>query len=96
MADPSMTTALILNLIAGGCWTRRQLPNGIRYICVASDFRKSLTSVEGVLRIKLVIFYSMADYSTTAGRILDLFAGAVGLAASYAMVYDPSLRELYS
>jgi len=31
MADYSTTTAPILNLIAGDCWARRQLRNGIRY-----------------------------------------------------------------
>jgi len=60
---------------AGGCWARCQLPNGIRYVPVASKPRKSLSSVEGVLGIKLAIFYSMADISTTAPRILMHFAG---------------------
>jgi len=60
---------------AGGCWARCQLPNGIRYVPVASKSRKSLSSVEGVLGIKLGILYVMADISTTAGRILTLFAG---------------------
>jgi len=36
---------------------------------------KSLSSVEGILGIKLAIFYSMADISTTAQRILMHFAG---------------------
>ena len=77
MADYSTTAGRILILFAGDCWARRQLPNGIRYVSVASRLRKSLSSVEGVLGItgKLAIFYSMADYSTTAGRILILFAG---------------------
>jgi len=66
MADSSTTTSPILNLIAGDRWARRQLRNGIRYVPVASKLRKSLSSVEGVLGIKLAIFYSMADYSTTA------------------------------
>ena len=34
-----------------------------------------MSSVEGVLGLKLAMFYSMADYSTTAGRMLMLFAG---------------------
>jgi len=75
MADSSTTTALILNLIAGDCWAGRQLRNGIRYVPVTSKPMKSLSSVQGVSGIKLAIFYSMADYSTTAGRILLLFAG---------------------
>jgi len=77
MADISTTDGLILTLFAGDCRARRQLPNGIMYVCVASRLRKSLSSVEGVLGItgKLAIFYSMADYSTTAERILILFAG---------------------
>jgi len=61
---------------AGGCWARCQLPNGIRYVPVASRPRKSLSSVEGILGIKLAIFYSMADYSTPNGRNLNLFAGS--------------------
>ena len=75
MADYSTTAGRILILFAGGCWARRQLSNGIRYVSVTSRLRKSLSSVEGVLGIKLAILYSMADYSTTAGRILILFAG---------------------
>jgi len=31
--------------------------------------------VERIFRVALVILYSMADYSTTSGRILLLFAG---------------------
>jgi len=72
-ADYSTTTRRIL--FAGDCWAQRQLPNGIRYISVTSRLRKSLSSVEGVLGIKLAIFYLMADYSTIAGRIVILFAG---------------------
>jgi len=36
MADSSTTCDTTLDLIAGGCWARRQLPNGIRYVSVAS------------------------------------------------------------
>jgi len=75
MADSSTAAGPILDLIAGGCWARRQLRSGIRYVSIASKLRKSLSSVAGVLGIKLVIFYSTADYSTTGGRILILFAG---------------------
>jgi len=75
MADTSTTTAPILNPFAGDCWARRQLPNGIRYISVASKPMQSLSSVQGVSGIKLVILYSIADISTTDGRILTLFAG---------------------
>jgi len=45
MADPSTTTAPILNLIAGGCRARRQLRSGIKNVSVASKLRKSLTQV---------------------------------------------------
>jgi len=48
MTDPSTTTAPILNLIAGGCWARRQLCNGIKDVSVASKLRQSLSSVEGI------------------------------------------------
>jgi len=75
MADPSTTTAQIVNLIAGDCWAPRQLSNGIRYVSVASKLSKSLSSVEDILGIKLEISSSMADYSTTGGRDLILFAG---------------------
>jgi len=75
MADSSMTTAPILSLIAGDCWARRQLSNGIRYVSVTSKPRKSLSSVERIFIVALAIFYSTADYSTTARRIMSLFAG---------------------
>jgi len=75
MADSSTTGSLILDPFAGGCWARRQLRNGIRYVPVSSKLRNSLSSVEGVLGIKLAIFYSTVDCSTTARRILILFAG---------------------
>jgi len=38
-----------LILFVGGCWARRQLHAGIRYVSVASELRNSLSSVEGVL-----------------------------------------------
>jgi len=75
MADISTTAGGILTLCEEGCWARSQLSNGIGYVSVASRPMKSLSSVEGVLGIKLAIFYSMADYSTTGGRTLNLFAG---------------------
>jgi len=75
IADSSTTARPILDVIAGGCWARRQLRGGIRYVSIASRLKKSLSSVEGVLGIKLAIFYSTEDYSTTGGRILILFAG---------------------
>jgi len=74
-ADYSTTAGRILMLFAGDYWARCQLPNGIRYVSVASKPRISASSVEGVLGIKLAIFYSTAGYSTTAGRILMPFAG---------------------
>jgi len=77
MADYSTTTGWIMILFVGGCWARCQLLNAIRYVSFTSNPMKSLSSVEGVLGIKLVIFYLMADYSTTAGRILILFAGGL-------------------
>jgi len=43
MTDPSTTTAPILDLIAGGCWARRQLRSGIKDVSVASELMKSLT-----------------------------------------------------
>jgi len=76
MADPSTTSAPILNLIAGGCLARHQLRNGIRYGPVASKPMKSLSSVERIITVvALAIFYSMADHSTASRQILMLFAG---------------------
>ena len=69
-ANYSTTTGRTLILFAGGCWTRRQLSNAVRYVSVASKLRKSLSSVEGVsivlLPVALADLYSMADNSTTA------------------------------
>jgi len=42
-------------------------------VSVASRLMNSLSSLEGVFAIKLAIFYSRADISTTAGRILTPF-----------------------
>jgi len=75
MAHYSTASGQILMLFVGGCWARRQLSNGIRYVFVASKLRKSLSSVECILGVKLAIFYSTADYSTTARQILMLFVG---------------------
>ena len=46
MADSSITVPGIAILIAGGCWARRQLYAGIRYVPVASELRISLASVK--------------------------------------------------
>ena len=48
IADSSTTILGIPILIAGGCWARRQLHAGIRYVPVASKLRMSVTSVEVV------------------------------------------------
>ena len=45
-ADFSTTTAPILNPIAGDCWARRQLRNGIGYVPSASELIKSISSVQ--------------------------------------------------
>jgi len=55
MADSSTTTVLIPNLIAGGCWARCQLRNGIGYVPVASKPMKSLTLVGLVFTCTLAI-----------------------------------------
>jgi len=44
-------------------------------VSIASKPRKSLSSVEKIFIVTLVIFYTMADYSTYAGQILTPFAG---------------------
>jgi len=73
-ADSFTTARRTLILFARDCWARRQLSNGIRYVSVASKPRKSPSSVQGIFGIRLAIFYSTADYSTTAEWILILFA----------------------
>jgi len=55
MADPSATTTPILDLIAGDCWARCQLRNGIQDVSVASKLRKLLTHVKVVSIDTLVI-----------------------------------------
>ena len=47
MADYSTIVRGIPIRIAGGCWARRQLHAGIRYVPVTSKLRISLASVEG-------------------------------------------------
>jgi len=73
MADYSTTARRIQILFAGGYWARRQLRNGIKDVPVASKPRISLTSLEGVLGTMRAEFYSIADSSTTAGRISIVF-----------------------
>jgi len=63
MADSSTTTAPILNLIAGGCWARRQLHSGIKNVSVASELRKSLTLIR-------VVFIDTLAISELDGRFL--------------------------
>jgi len=48
MADSSTTARPILDLIAGGCWARRQLRAGIRYVSVASKLMNPPTLVRVV------------------------------------------------
>ena len=49
MADYSTTVRGIPILFAGGCWARRQLHAGIRYVPVTSKLMKLLSSIEVVL-----------------------------------------------
>ena len=74
MADSSTTFLGIPILIAGGCWARRQLHAGIRYVPVTSKLRISLASVEG-RHSTLAEFYSIADSSTTVHGIPILIVG---------------------
>ena len=48
MADSSTTVAVNTILFAGGCWARRQLRNGIRYVPVALQPTESVSFVEAV------------------------------------------------
>jgi len=52
MADSSTATLPILNLIAGGSWSRRQLHNGIWYVSVASKLRNPPTHLRVVFGLK--------------------------------------------
>jgi len=63
MADPSTTTAPILDLIAGGHWARYQLHSGIKNVSVASKLRKSLTLMR-------VVFIDTLAISELDGRFL--------------------------
>ena len=74
MADYSTTVRGIPIWIAGGCWARRQLHAGIRYVPVASKPRISLASVKG-RHCTLAEFYSIADFSTTVRGIPILIEG---------------------
>ena len=64
IADYFTPACTIPILFAAGCWARRQLHAGIRYVPVASKLRISLASVEGRYST-LAEFYSMDDSSTT-------------------------------
>jgi len=75
IADYSTTSGPSLLLFAGGGWARRQLPNSIRYVSVASNVWNSLSFGEAVLGLNLAIFYLTVDYTTTAARIVMLFVG---------------------
>jgi len=77
MADSSTTTTLILNLIAGDCWARRRLRNGIRYVPVTSKPMKSLSSVQGVsyqagdiLLDGRLLHNRWTDFAALCGRLL--------------------------
>ena len=48
MADSSTTAGPILDLIAGGCWARRQLRAGIRYVLRRQFSMELLRPGEGV------------------------------------------------
>ena len=65
-AEFSTTIKLILNLFTGGssCLASCQLYNGIRYVSIVSKLSKLLFSLEEISRNQ-IIFYSMANYSTT-------------------------------
>jgi len=78
MADSSITTAPILNLIAGGRWARCQLRSGIKDVSVASELRQSLTLVRVVFIDTLALpeldvrflHNQWADSGSDCGRLL--------------------------
>jgi len=61
MADSSITAGPILDLIAEGCWARRQLRGGIRYVSVASKLMNPPTFLR-------VVFLQVAELD---GRFLN-------------------------
>jgi len=80
MADSSTSASLILDLIAGDCWARRQLPSGIKDAPVALELMRSLTLV-GVVVIGApaipvldgrFFFSYLADPGSDYGRLLGL------------------------
>ena len=75
MADYSTTVRDIPIRFAGGCWARRQLHAGIRYVSVGPKPMKSLSSMKGVSLLTLAEFYSIADSSTTEAQIPILISG---------------------
>ena len=76
-ADYSTADGWILDLCMGEYWAQCQLPNGIRYVSVASEPRRSLTLVRVVFTMQVAwrSQNSMADSSTTTSLILDPIAG---------------------
>jgi len=52
MAHSSITGCPILDLKAPSFWARCRPHAGIRYVCIASISMKSITTVEGVFRIR--------------------------------------------
>ena len=74
MADSSTTVRGIQIRFAGEYWARRQLHAGIRYVPVASKFRRLLASLDG-FQGALAEFSSMADSSITVLGIPVLIAG---------------------
>ena len=46
MADSSTTAGFIPILFSGGCWARRRLHNGKKYVPTPSKLMKVLSSVE--------------------------------------------------
>ena len=75
IADYSLTVIGIPILYAEGCWARRQLYAGIRYIPTPSIVRKSPYSVERVSGSIPADIHLMVDYFSTVIGIPILFAG---------------------
>ena len=65
MADSATTAQLILDLLLGPRWARRQLHAGIRYVPVAL-IPMEIAHPPASGHWSLLILHSMADYSMTA------------------------------
>jgi len=83
MADSSTTVTGIPIRIAGGCWARRQLHAGIRYVPVASKLRKSPASVEQIHSVQVLDGRYLYNRSTDSGALNGRLLGSTPATRRY-------------